>query len=144
MIKPRHSSLLRDSSGAAAVEFAMIAPMLITMVLGVMQLGLAMYSYNSLRGAANDIARYAVIQTQQGTFQNDADLTTQARAIAVAMPYALTTSRLTISVTQPTGQRVSGATEKTIAVSYNVPSVLGMIGMGDIPISYSRPVFLEE
>ena len=144
MIRHGYASLYRDSRGAAAVEFAMIAPMLITMVLGVVQLGLAMYSYNSLRGAANDMARYAVIETQKGNFQSDADLTTQARAIAVAMPYALTTSRLTISVSQPNSQRVSGATEKTISVSYNVPSVLGMIGMGDIPISYSRPVFLDE
>ena len=144
MIEFKHTALYHDSRGAAAIEFAMVAPMLITMMLGVMQLGLTMYNYNSLRGAANDMARYAVIQTQLGNFQSDTDLTTQARSIAVATPYTLTTSRLTISVTQPSSQRVSGATEKTISVSYSVPSVLGIIGMRDIPITYSRPVFLEQ
>ena len=49
-----------DRSGAATVEFGLLGPLVITMMLGVLQMGVAMWSYNSLRSVASETARYAV------------------------------------------------------------------------------------
>ena len=53
----------------------------------------------------------------------------------------LQASRLTATVTSvPT--RVDGTSERTITLQYNVPSMLGMIGINSIPVTYTRPVFI--
>jgi Flp pilus assembly protein TadG len=46
-----------DKAGAAAVEFAMVAPVLITAIMGGMDLGYEAYTRSLLQGALNDIAR---------------------------------------------------------------------------------------
>jgi Flp pilus assembly protein TadG len=136
------ANLRDDSNGSVAIEFAILGPFLITMLLGIFQVGIGMKDYNALRSATGDIARFAVTNYQKSMFTNDTDLETQARTIATALPYGLDTSRLTVDIANAGTQRVAGATEKTITLTYTIPSVLGMIGMDDITIDYSRPVFL--
>lgn len=135
-------SLRRDDRGSAAVEFALIGPALIGMMFGVLQVGIGMQNYNALRGAAGDVARYAVVNYQTANRLTDTQLTNYARTVATGSPYGLISDRLTASVAPATTQRVAGATEMTITYSYAVPTVLAVIGVGDIPISYSRPIFL--
>jgi Flp pilus assembly protein TadG len=144
MIRAKMNSILGDNSGSVAIEFALLIPVLVTMLMGVFQIGIAMQSYNAMRGAAGDISRYMVIQFQTGNYRDTNDLTTSARSMATAAPYSLDTSRLTISVSRPTTQRVAGATELSISMNYNAPSVMNLIGVRDIPMSYTQPVFLSE
>lgn len=144
MIKRKVSCILCDASGSLAIEFALLIPVLITMMLGVFQIGITMNSYNAMRSAAADISRYTVVQYQNGSYRDTNDLTTTARAMATAAPYMLDTSRLTISVSRPVTQRVAGTTELSVSLRYNAPSVMNLIGVSDIPLSYSQPVFLVE
>ncbi|WP_310531583.1 TadE/TadG family type IV pilus assembly protein [Novosphingobium sp.] len=144
MIKRRANCIVRDSSGSVAIEFALLIPVLITMMLGVFQIGITMNSYNAMRSAAADISRYAVVQYQTGSYRDTNDLTTTARTMATSAPYMLDTSRLTISVSRPVTQRVAGTTELSVSIRYNAPSVMNLIGVSDIPLSYSQPVFLVE
>lgn len=131
-----------DTGGAAAVEFALVAPMVIGLMLGMFQVSLGMNNYNSLRGAVDDTARYTIVKFQDETRPDDAALTTAARAIATASPYNLESDRLEVTVEVLDDSRIAGALEATITMEYDVPSVARMIGMGDIHIDYSRPVFL--
>jgi hypothetical protein len=39
-------------------------------------------------------------------------------------------------------QRVPGATEYTMQLQYNVPTFLGFIGVGEIPLTFTRPIFV--
>jgi len=134
--------LRNADAGSAAVEFALIGPALIAMLLGVVQVGIAMQNYNALRGISSDMARYSMVQYQTGNKLSDGQLTAYARSIATQSPYSLDGVRLTTQILTPATQRVTGATEKTIVLTYTVPSFLSVIGIGDVPISYSRPVFL--
>lgn len=52
---------LRDDEGSAPAEFAMVAGLLVMLVLGVMQLGLAMLVRNTLADAAAEGARFAAL-----------------------------------------------------------------------------------
>lgn len=137
-------TLRADTTGSVAIEFALIGPALLTMLLGVLQIGVAMQNYNALRSASADAARYAVVN-----YQADANLTTvqiQSYALNVAAnaPYSLKTERLSVTVADATLQRIAGARELTMSMSYRIPTVLTIMGMGDIPISYDRPIFLIE
>lgn len=140
---------LRDRcDGSAAVEFALIGPIMFALFFGVMQFGIGMQNYNALRSVSAELARYAVIDAQDAAAHSDmtmrdtnAELEAYAREIAADPPYGLEGDRLTVTVTSvPT--RVDGASERTITLRYNVRSYLSMIGMGVIPITYTRPVFI--
>lgn len=138
-------NLLRDESGSMAIEFALLVPALVAMLLGVFQIGMTMHSYNAMRSAAADIARYTVVQYQNGSFRDTNDLTTTARSIATAAPYSLDTSRLSkAQVTRSQVQRVAGTTEMEVALVYRSPSVMNLIGVSDITLTFSQPVFLVE
>ncbi len=141
MLRIIHRTWL-DRDGSVVVEFALIGPTLIAMLMGVLQMGLAMQNYNALRGISADAARIAVVNYQADNRLNDSQIAAVARNLAVNAPYGLISDNVTVSLTTPGTQRVSGATEKTLDISYRIPSVLTIIGIDNIPISYSRPIFL--
>jgi Flp pilus assembly protein TadG len=51
----------RTDRGAAAVEFALIAPILLTLVFGIVDFGRAMYVYNVLTAGMREGARAAAV-----------------------------------------------------------------------------------
>ena len=55
----RHALL--DDDGSAVVEFVLVSSMLVLLVLGVLQLGLALHVRNSLIAAAEEGARFAAL-----------------------------------------------------------------------------------
>ena len=63
--------LKRDNSGAAVIEFAILAPVIFAMLLGVIQVGLSMQAQNALRSIASQTARYAVVEYQKGNEVTD-------------------------------------------------------------------------
>lgn len=58
----RGSDRLRQQDGAVAVEFALIAPMLILLLVGIVQFGIVYSQYQVLQGAAREGARCAAVQ----------------------------------------------------------------------------------
>lgn len=138
----RLQSLRNDTGGSVAIEFAVLAPVLVAMLMGVLQIGLAMQNYNALRSVAAEASRYAVVQRQRSATLATSSVETQARSIAIAAPYGLKTARLTVNCVNAATQRVAGATEMTLTLTYSVPTFLGFIGIGQIPLSYSRPIFV--
>ena len=115
--------------------------MLFTMMLGVLQVGTGMQAYNAMRSAAADTARYAVIERQKGNTKTDTQLSAQARTIATALPYSLHTADLTATVAAVGTSRVAGASEKTLTYTYTVSSVLAIIDIPGVSLTYSRPIF---
>jgi Flp pilus assembly protein TadG len=139
----RHiSSLRHNDEGSVVVEFAIVGPVLITLLMGVLQIGVGMQNYNALRGISADVARYAVVNYQTSNRLSTSQLQTYATGIASAPPYGLIRSRFQPTITTAATQRVAGATEYTIQVTYRVPSVLAIAGVGEIPLTYSRPIFV--
>ena len=136
--------LIGHAGGVAAVEFALVAPLVIGLMMGMFQVSIAMYNYNSLRGAVDETARYAIVQFQKEERDDEQALDTKARAIATSSAYNLDPAKLGDNpiVVLLDDSRVAGALEATITMEYEVPSVARMIGMGDIHLRYSRPVFL--
>ena len=135
-------ALRDDVTGSAIVEFAIVGPALIMMLLGVLQIGVGLQNYNALRNASSEVARSAMIQYSSGNRLTNDQLNALAYSAAEASPYLLKSSRLTAAVTDAATQRVTGATEKTLVMTYRIPSMLESLGLSGPEISYTRPLFL--
>lgn len=137
-------AVLLDERGSVAVEFALIGPTFIALMLGVLQIGMGMQNYNALRSVGSDVMRYAVVNYQTNNDLNNTQVSDYARSIAARSPYGLDSARLAISVTPVTNSRVAGTIEKTLSMTYSVPTVLTIIGFGEFPIHYSQSIFLTN
>ena len=134
--------LHRDEQGVALVEFAILVPVIFGAFLGVLQVGIGMQNYNALRGISADVARYAVINYQTGNQLNTGQLEEYSTGLATAAPYGLNHDRFMAQVTVATTQRVAGARELSVRLTYNIPTFLGVFGIDEFPVVYTRPVFV--
>lgn len=131
-----------DRDGSVAVEFAIIGPTMLAMMLGVFQVGIGMQNYNAMRSIAAETARHAIVNYQTGNKLSNSQLADHAKTVGISPPYGLKYDRLAAAVTDATVQRVPGAKELTVTLTYRVPTILGIIGIGEIPMSFSRPIFV--
>jgi Flp pilus assembly protein TadG len=53
--------LRRDKSGVTAIEFAILAPVLVFVIIGIAQMGALFYAHAALRNAVSEGARFATI-----------------------------------------------------------------------------------
>jgi Flp pilus assembly protein TadG len=110
----------RDERGAAAVEFALVVPLLLLMVLGVAEFGRAYHVQASLSQAAREGVRVMALQ-------ND-----PAAAIAATRAAAPTLTLTNISVS-PTNCVASGLTPTataTVTVTYSFTFMSSLFGSG--------------
>lgn len=79
----RHPSLLRDERGVTIVEFALISPVLMLMLMGLLDLAFNMYTTEMLQGAIQTAARNSSIEgASSKDAALDATVTTAVRAVA--------------------------------------------------------------
>jgi len=53
----------RNRSGAAAAEFTLVAPVLMGLLFGTFEYGIAFFTYNTMQAAARDVGRQVAINT---------------------------------------------------------------------------------
>jgi len=79
--------LTRDEMGAAAVEFALILPLLTALVFGIFEFGMAWHTYQVITDAAREGARRAAVAnpvyTQAVVFQSIEDNISRTRPLSV-------------------------------------------------------------
>jgi Flp pilus assembly protein TadG len=136
--------LRADAQGAVAVEFALLGPAFIAMLLGVLQVGIGLQNYNALRNISADVARHAMVQYSTGNRLSNSQLRSFTMATARQAPYLLRATRMSATVTTATTQRVAGATELTLTVNYQIPTLFDSMGLRGPYIRYTRPVFLTD
>ena len=114
----------RKRRGAAAVEFAVIAPLLFAVVLGVVELGRAIMVHQTLVSTAREACRVAVLP---GTTNEDVI----DRATTSLNAAGITSFTVTMNPDPPSGAAEGTAVTVTIKVSFNnvtwlpVPIYLG-------------------
>jgi Flp pilus assembly protein TadG len=92
----------RHADGQTLVEFAVVMPIIALVVLGLVDLGRAVYSYNTLAQASRQAARTAIVN------QEVADV--RAVAIAAAATLGLTTANVDVCFKTATSSQVSCST----------------------------------
>ena len=63
------SSRARDQRGAIAVEFALIVPILLLLVLGILEFGLAYHSWDGTQNAAREGARLGAVSPNEAEIE---------------------------------------------------------------------------
>ncbi|MET3367798.1 UNVERIFIED_CONTAM: Flp pilus assembly protein TadG [Jeotgalibacillus campisalis] len=116
----RKPSTAKGQSGAVAVEFALVLPIFLVLVLGIFEFGRAFNIQISLSEAAREAARYAAIHQSDSTYSlGDA----QAAGVAAAPTVDLDPGDITItsSGTSPCNVEVN--------ISYSTPWMTGFPGL---------------
>jgi Flp pilus assembly protein TadG len=85
--------------GQALVEFAVVMPVIVFAILGLLDLGRAIYSYNTLAQSARQAARTAIV--------NQTEATVKATAIASGATLGLTTTNVDVCFKSPTSTQTS-------------------------------------
>lgn len=136
--------LRQDTKGAAIVEFALIAPVFMMMTFGVLHVGMLLQNYNAIRNLSADVARYAMVQHQTGNELSNTQLRTFAINKAQGAPYLLVGDRVNAVIETPVNQRVLGAQEREITVTYQMEGFLEWAGIDAPFVTYKRPIFTTD
>jgi Flp pilus assembly pilin Flp len=138
----RAARLRNDERGSVLIEFALLAPVFLTLLIGVVQVGLHMQNANAVRNLASDGARFAVVQYQRERNSPTEVIETWIRSEGVGGKYNLATDRLGVTVTEESTSRIAGAIEMEIRVTYSAPDFLAFVPAEVLQLQYVRPVFL--
>ena len=117
---------MRNENGSSSIEFALILPVLVLLLLGIFQFGLAYNNYLAITHAAREGARMAAV----GQFD-------QAAVAAQAYPV----SPVSVSVSYPNGD-AHGETVEVI-VRANITIDLPMFGVQNIPLTSRARMRIE-
>ncbi len=114
----------RDEHGQTAVEFALVAPILIVLLLGIIQIGIAFHDYVTITDAARAGARQAIV-ARFGPGNFDA----AKQAVRNSAP-GLDQTNLIPQVTDPAGMTPGSLVTVTVTYPYaiNIP-LLGITVM---------------
>ena len=136
--------LRRDSAGSSAVEFALLAPVFLGLMFGVVEVGVYMQNYNAVRTLAGDAARFATVQYQRNNQVSETTLEDNIAVMGIASPYNLDSNRLTVDVNEVTPSPVDGARQFDLDLSYALPDIIQGTSIDNITITYSRQMFVLD
>ena len=112
-----------DERGATAVEFAMILPLLILLVVGIAEFGRAFQVQGTLSAAAREGVRLMALQN------DPASARAAVRSAATSLDPGVTDAQIAISpATCPT--LAAGSTQVRLTVTYPMPYLTGFFGTG--------------
>lgn len=111
----------RSERGAVAVEFAILAPILIMLLMGIMEFGRAYNAQVSLTNAAREGVRVMTISN------NQASARTAAKNAAVSLTPGLKDSDITFSANNGTANCATNA-QMTVTVNYSLKTLTGIAG----------------
>ena len=143
MIREFTKRLLKNQDGSTIVEFAILAPVVFGMFFGVIQLGISLQAYNSLRGIASDTSRWAVVEYMKENEVSESDVQIKAIAIAQSAPYLLNDS-IDATITPVATPRIHGTHEWTLTLTYTPPEVLPFFDYVSGEQKFERPIFMID
>lgn len=114
---------LRDERGASAVEFAMIVPLLVTIVVGIAEFGHAFQVQGTLSAAAREGARVMALQNDPAAAK------AAVRDAAPTLDPAITDAQITISPAS-CPVNATGSTLVELTIDYPMPFLTGFFGDG--------------
>lgn len=113
----------RSEEGASAVEFALVAMLLITLLLGITQFGFTLFQYLEIVHAAREGARWASLGVEPGGTENPDSVLGRTAAAAPGLSPGLSNADIVVSE-----EMVGGVGAVTVTVQYDSPVFAPFIG----------------
>jgi Flp pilus assembly protein TadG len=125
----RHAA--RHEAGQELVEFALILPLLLLLLLGIIEFGRAILAYNTIANAAREGARYGIVDPNTGPIQ------TAALVLTTGLAPPLVAGDITVTISSATVE---------VAVDYDFPPLLaGFLGLpATIPLHTQATMQREQ
>ena len=114
---------LRDEHGAGAVEFALIVPLLLVLVLGIAEFGHAFQVQGTLSAAAREGARVMALQNDPAAAR------TAVRDATPTLDPAVTNAQITVTPAACPATSTTPATVR-VTIAYPMPFLTGFFGAG--------------
>jgi Flp pilus assembly protein TadG len=116
--RPRPAARLLGERGAAAVEFALVAPLLVLLLLGIVEYSKAFQVQATLSDAAREGARVMALANDPTSAR------AAVRSAATTVP--VTNAQITVTPTSCAGAAVTA--NVTVTVKYHQPFLSGFLG----------------
>ena len=116
---------LRDERGASAVEFALVVPLLILVLMGIVEFGKTVNTQSTLSSAAREAARTMALTNDVG----------QARAAAQSADGSLNLAASAISVTPASCTGASATQMVTVTITYRQVFASGLVGRTGVDLT---------
>lgn len=132
------ASVLRNNRGNSAIQFGFVAPLLILLTLGIIDMGRLGFAISSVRNAAIEAARYASLHGSSSTVPaTEADIIALAKDSAVGIPQ----NDLTVTVTW-TPDNKSGSQVK-VNLAYPIDLfIAGLIPLPNMTLTKSSAMMI--
>lgn len=124
----------RDERGAAAIEFAIAVPVLVSMIWGIFQVGLLLEASAGMQHALGEGARFATLYVTNTSDHRPSDTDIKARVNARIFKPGVGT----FAVADP----VDGAGFKTISVTYTMPMNFLFFTGPTVTMTQSKKVYV--
>ena len=137
-----HPRILRSDRGQSLVEFALVVPLFLLLIFGLIDLGRGVFAYNAIQNAAREAVRVAIVD------QNEGAITAEAQQHAIGL--GLEDSNVTLSflqpetMTTPCNTPIAISCEVEILIDYQfipaTPIIGNLIGSIDMSAASRQPV----
>ena len=134
MMMNRLKSFRRESGGAAAIEAAFGIPIIILVILGLLQVGMAFLINAGMRHAVETGARYATIYPAP----SDSEITTMVRSSV----YGANPADFTITAPVRATDATNGQNYIQLSMSYQYRLNMVFMSLPPVTLSYSRRAYL--
>jgi len=108
--------------GAAAVEFAIVVPVLVTLLLGIMEFSRVYNAQSELSAAAREGVRVLAVTGNQASARS------AARNVAVSLRPALQDSNFSFGTPCPSTVSAGTSPQATITITYSLSTLTGIAG----------------
>jgi len=117
---------VQNERGATAVEFALVAPIFLIFVIGIIDLGRLFFIKNVMQSTVEQSARYAMVNpsASQAALEAYAD----ARALSMF-------SGITFAADVPASDVVAGVYYRTITATYTFSYMTPIVTVGDVALT---------
>lgn len=122
-LKKRFDYKIHNEQGAAVVEFALLLPILMLIIIGILTFGIVFNSYLQITHAAREGVRWAVLGASHG------DITSKAKNSAPGIDWSSATIEIT-GVPAGGAQVEDQGNEAAVKVTYPLPSIVKDLGSG--------------
>ncbi len=129
--------------GQDLIEFALILPLLLLLLTGIMEFGLAIMAYNTVANAAREGARYGIVRVEAADCADDyAEHAAAIEDAARRLTVGLDQDRLDIVVSCPAARTLQ--VEATYVHQFiTAPVLMALGGDGTLPMYTVSTMYLE-
>jgi len=131
-MKIKSIRIIKNEKGASAVEFALILPILIMLVFGIFQFGIAYNNYITITHAAREGARLAAVDLNNPLLKQ----------IIIERAYPIPITEADITISTPEGTDIGDPVE--VEITYNITVEIPLVGSWSIPLTSKAVMRLEN